>query len=114
MSPEQQSRYPNRPLKPAELLEAKLETFPDEVFIAVNGLIAERLQGQYARFSVKALHKRMVELGLNKKEVQEKGWDNIGSIYKQEGWDVTYHSSSDDDFDFDPYYFFNTNGPRSW
>jgi hypothetical protein len=116
MAPEAGPDYPNRPIRPEEVLATKAETFPDEVYIAVNGLIAEQLHGQYARLTVKALVKRMEELGLDGKEVKRRGWDRVGAIYKQAGWDVTYHYPSwyDDDRDFDPYYYFGTKGPRSW
>ncbi len=115
MPPESNRNYPNRPLKPNEVLTTQMETFPEEAFIAVNGLIAERLNGQYAKFTIKALRKRMVELGLDQEEIKTRGWDRVGSIYKSNGWDVNYHyPASDDDANFDPYYIFKTDGYRSW
>jgi hypothetical protein len=114
MSPESQPRYPSQPIRPNEVLSVKQDTFPEEVFIAVNGLIAERLHGQYARISVKGLMRRMEQLGLDREEAKERGWSKVGGVYKAAGWDVTYHSPSGDDLDFDPYYSFNTQGERSW
>jgi len=114
MSPENQPHYPNRPIVPEDVLRVRAESFPDEVYVAVNGLIAERLQGQYALISVKGLVQRMVELGLDRKEIKEKGWDKVGAVYKQAGWKVEYIGQSIDDvYDFDPYYSFNSQGPRS-
>lgn len=115
MSLENQPNYPNQPLRPDEVLSVKAETFPQEVYIAVNGLLAERLHGQFAQISIKGLIARMEQLGLDKKEIVERGWDRVGAVYKQAGWDVDYHAPSmDDAYDFDPYYRFNTQGPRSW
>ncbi len=114
MSPERQPNYPAQPLRPAEVLAAKVETIPDEAFIAMNGLITERLHGEFARVTVKALIGRMVELGLDRKEIKQRGWDRLGSIYKEAGWEVTYNSPSMDDNDYDPYYYFKTKGTRSW
>jgi len=114
MSPEVQPEYPAKPMTPHEVVSVKAESLPDEVFIAVNGLIAERLSGTYARFTVKALQKRMVELGLDGKEIRERNWDRVGSVYKQAGWKVNYFSPHAESLDFDPYYTFDTNGPRNW
>lgn len=115
MSPETHPTYPNRPLRPDEVLATKAETFPEEVYIAVNGLIAERLHGQYAQFTIKALRKRMIELGLDKQEISDRGWDRVGSIYESAGWNVNYcYPSSDDDSDYEPYYIFDTQSVRSW
>lgn len=115
MPQESLPNYPNRPLRPEEVLSVKAETFPEEVYIAVNGLLAERLHGQYAQISIKGLINRMVQLGLDKKEIKERGWEKVGAVYEQAGWNVDYHGPSMDDvYDFDPYYSFNTQGPRSW
>lgn len=114
MSPEFEPNYPAQPITPDEVLKVKAETLPEEVFIAVNGLIAERLHGQYAKFSVKALVKRMTELGLEEEEINKRNWNRIGSIYQNAGWDVSFRSPGLDDNDFDPYYSFNTKGARNW
>lgn len=114
MSPENMANYPSEPIRPGEVLAIKTETFPEEVFIAVNGLITERLSGQYASFTIKALKKRMEDLGLDRDEINERRWDQVGSVYQELGWDVSLHSPSMDDYDFDPYYYFATNGPRIW
>lgn len=113
MSPEQPN-YPTQPIRPNEVLAVKRETLPGEVFVAVNGLIAERLQGQYARITINGLMKRMEELGLEKQEIKERGWHKVGSVYEEAGWNVSYHSPSGDDLDFEPYYRFNTQGPQGW
>ncbi len=114
MSPEAAPNYPNKPIRPDEILSIKAETFPEEVFIAVNGLIIERMHGQYARFTVKALRRRMEELGLDRQDITERNYDRVGAVYQQAGWDVSYHSPSYEDRDYDPYYTFGTKGPRSW
>jgi hypothetical protein len=114
MSAEVRLNYPSKPLQPQEVLAVKAETFPEEVYIAVNGLIAERLSGQIATFTIKALKSRIVELGLDKAEIEERGWHKVGAIYKQAGWNVHLHYPSEDDRDFDPYYSFDSQGPRSW
>lgn len=114
MSPETSPNYPSAPIRPEDVLAVKMESFPDEVFIAVNGLIAERLQGQYAHITQKDIRQRMEELGLDKAEAKRRGWDDVGAIYQQAGWGVSYHSPGMDDNDYEPYYTFNTKGPRSW
>ena len=116
MAPEQHPSYPHRPMRPEEVHGVQMETFPEEVFVAVNGLIAERRLGELSRFTVKALRERMVELGLDQKEIGQRGWDRIGAIYQQAGWEVSYHSPSawDDGRDYDPYYVFKSTGHRSW
>ncbi len=115
MSPEIAPHYPNKPISPAEVLSTKAESFPEEVYIAVNGLITECMQGQYAKFTVKALTKRMEELGLNGKEIRERNWHQVGAVYEQAGWEVHYHyPDSEATRGFDPYYTFYTKGPRSW
>jgi len=115
MSPETGPNYPTHPIRPEEVLATKIESFPEEVFIAVNGLIAECLVGQRARIERKTIIKRLVELGLDGTEAEKRGWDRVGAIYKQAGWDVSYNYPSLDSVrDFDPYYIFNTQGPGSW
>lgn len=80
------------------------------MFIAVNGLIAEKMVGRYAKVPVTELIGRMVTLGLDKKEIKKRGWSNIGSLYEKAGWDVSYSSLSwdDDGPGFDPYYTFSS------
>ncbi len=114
MGPEIQPNYPTTPIAPANILEVRAETLPEEVYIAVNGLIAEKLHGQIARFTIKALTKRMVELGLDENEIKQRNWTRIGSVYKEMGWKVQYIYPSEDDRDFDSYYYFDSSGPRSW
>ncbi len=114
MKPESAPNYPAVPISPDEVLGVKAESFPEEVYIAVNGLIAERIQGQYARFTVKALVKRMVALGLEETEVRQRNWQQVGAIYQKAGWEVSYRSPGMDDNDFEPYYSFHTKGARSW
>lgn len=92
MSPKAINEFPGRVLSPSELVAERGQHFPDEVFVAVNGLIAERLEGQYADITLKALANRMVKLGLKRADIRKNNWDQVGSIYKSAGWDVKYYS----------------------
>jgi hypothetical protein len=114
MPPNTEPRYPARVMSPDEVLDVKAETLPDEVYIAVNGLIAESLSGQYANVTITALRKRLRDMGLSTKEVRERSWDQVGAVYKKAGWDVSVHYPGEDSNDFAPYYSFKTQGQRSW
>ncbi len=75
-----------RPLKPSEIVEAKKESIPDQVFEAFNELIAENWRGSSATFRLSEVHKLV-----NKKLGGCKlGWLDVEPVYRKQGWKVDY------------------------
>ena len=79
-----------KPITPREVGEEQARVFPDQVVEAFNELIAQSFTEGYATILQKDAVKLMVEKGLNKKDIFDKGWLNIEDMYRKVGWDVEY------------------------
>lgn len=81
----------NRPITPDEVADAKQASFPDEVFQAFNGLIAEKFSGGRAVVKQDDVVERIVsKLDCTRQEVFNKGWLNVEEAYRKAGWIVEY------------------------
>lgn len=87
MSPE----IMRRPISPEEALEVKVElVIPEEVYIAVNGLIAQNLHRDRATVLQKDIVEKLVQSGMNKNEIFARKWLDVEDSYREAGWDVMY------------------------
>lgn len=79
-----------RPIKPEEIILKKQKNFPDEVITSFNELIAQKWNGKWATISQEEVMVLMVEKGLERNEIFDKGWLDIEDIYRSAGWNVEY------------------------
>lgn len=79
-----------QPLKPFEVLPAKLEIMPDDVLRVFNELIASKFANGKARVLQKDVVNQLVELGYDKNEIYTNHWLDVEEIYESAGWKVTY------------------------
>jgi hypothetical protein len=78
------------PIKPSEMAQKKQEVIPDIVFETFNELITLAFRNGSAIVFQKEIADLLVERGLDRKEIFDKGWLNIEDSYKAVGWDVYY------------------------
>lgn len=80
-----------KPITPDEVVRAKANTIPDEVFQAFNELIAESWNGRYAQFTQDAVLNRICgHLDCPRELPFAKGWLDIEPMYREAGWTVKY------------------------
>lgn len=79
-----------QPLKPSEILPAKLELMPDEVMQVFNDLIAVNFTRGKARVLQKDVVNRLVALGHSANDIYKNHWLDVEGIYKTAGWKVIY------------------------
>ncbi len=94
-----------KPIKPNQVAETKKTTIPDEVFQAFNELITENFRGNSATVTQPDAVKRMVDKGLNRNDIYEKGWLDIEEVYELAGWNVKYDRPGWDET-YEPYFVF--------
>ena len=94
-----------KPITPKEI-EAYRQ-IPDEIFVAVNSLIAEKFNGNYATVKVNEIIARLdlQKMGTNRNTVITK-YLNIENHYRNAGWEVEYDQPSYGDDDFESYFKF--------
>jgi hypothetical protein len=86
-----------KPIKPEEILERKAETIPDEMFQAINELIALKWNGSSATFRQDDLIEKYFEitgqsnLESNRQVLFNKHLLDFEDIYRKEGWHVYYN-----------------------
>lgn len=90
MTKERGSERQVQPLRPKDVVGRKLEDIPDLAIEAFNELIARKINNGYACILQENVVELMVEKGLSREEIFEKGWLNVEGIYRKAGWDVTY------------------------
>jgi hypothetical protein len=78
------------PLKPTEILPAKLELMPDDVMKVFNDCIAGNFTNGNARVLQKDVVNRLVALGYDKNEIYSNHWLDVEEIYESVGWKVVY------------------------
>jgi hypothetical protein len=85
-----------KPIKPEEILEKKAETIPDEMFQAINELIALKWNGSSAVFRQEDLILKYFEitgqsnLERNREVIFSNHMLDFEDIYRKEGWQVHY------------------------
>ena len=91
------------PIKPSEVKSTK----PDVVIEIFNGLIKSFWDGTEAHIKQEdaaALIAR--RMNISQKEVFNKHYLDIESIYRQAGWEVTYSKPAYNETPYDPYFIF--------
>jgi hypothetical protein len=85
-----------KPISPDDIAGAKLETFPDVVFLVVNALIASNFTNGRASFTQEEVIERLAEnlpgedFDIKRNEIFKKGWLNFEEVYRAQGWEVEY------------------------
>ena len=79
------------PIKPSEIASEKEKTFPDAVIESFNELITQKFDRGSATIKKDEVVDLMVEKGLNRNQIFDKGWLNIEDVYEQAGWKVVYN-----------------------
>jgi hypothetical protein len=93
-----------KPIKPEEVGQTKKFLYPTEIIQAVNELIAEKFSSNSSvvtqneiisrAFSITCKKQSYDDIPLKKdifsREVFDKGWLNIETIYEEAGWVVEY------------------------
>lgn len=77
-------------LKPEEVVKARKESLPNAALEAFNQLITENFNGHGATVYQKDVVALMVEKGLDRDEIYQRGWLDVEDIYRQAGWKVIY------------------------
>ncbi len=89
-----------KPISPSEATRLKKAAIPDVVFETFNELIAENISSGTAIVRQDEVVKRLVDKGLNRQEIFDKGWLDVEPIYRKSGWAVSYDKPG---FNEDPY-----------
>lgn len=96
-----------QPIKPQDIANGKLNSFPDGVIKVWNGLIA----GAFTEGRARVLQKDAVaaiagETGYSPADVFTKGWLNIEEIFREAGWTVYYDKPAYNE-SYDAYFVFS-------
>ena len=67
-----------------------MKDFPDAVFDAFNELIAQKFSGGSATIKQDDVVALMVQKGLDRQEIFDKGWLDVERVYRSQGWKVQY------------------------
>lgn len=79
-----------KPITPCEAAKRKKANIPEVVIEVINEFIAKKYSRGYVAIEQGAIVKALVEKGLNRSEIFEKGWLDIKDIYGEAGWKVEY------------------------
>lgn len=80
-----------KPIKPSEIVEAKIKTFPAKVVQTWNNLITDHWNGHVSRITQnEAVAALMGSTGLSRSGVFDSGYLDIEDMYRKEGWKVYY------------------------
>jgi hypothetical protein len=79
-----------KPIKPEDVVGLKQEIVPDEVFEVFNLLIAQNFKGGSANVLQKDVVELLLEKGLSRSDIYNKGWLDIEPVYRENGWKVEY------------------------
>lgn len=79
-----------KPIRPDEVTEKKEQSFPDAVLESFNEIIAQNYYHGQSTFDQDDVVKLMVSKGLKKKDIYDKHYLDVESIYQAQGWEVEY------------------------
>lgn len=97
-----------KPLRPGDIAEDKLKNLPEQVLQSFNELIAENYRDRDAVVRQDAVVTRMIDKGLLKQDIYDKGWLDVEGIYRLAGWRVRYDKPVYyGGEDFEPFYTFS-------
>lgn len=93
------------PIRPDEVKAAK--TIPHQVIETFNALITENFHHGCATVLQKEVVSRLVDAGLDKKEIFKRGWLDVEALFEDHGWKVNhdnpgYNETYDAVFEFRP------------
>jgi hypothetical protein len=82
----------SRPIRPEEVAEMKVDSFPDEVFEIFNLLITQHFDHGCARIEQRdVLAELEVRLPtLSRGDIFARGYLNVEDVYRAAGWKVAY------------------------
>lgn len=78
------------PMSPAELMERQTQQIPDEVYIAFNALISQRIMNGRATVLQNEVMSVLERQGMNRREVFKNHWLDVEESYREKGWKVEY------------------------
>jgi len=79
------------PITPKEAMAAHTGSIPEVVFDVFNKLLAERwAPGKIIIKQSEVVAELECALGLDRKEVFDKGWLDVEALYEKAGWAVKY------------------------
>ena len=78
------------PIRPEDLAGAKTSLIPPVVIDTFNELIAAKWSGGHAVLSQPYIVATLVERGLTRSDIFDKGWLDIEDVYRAAGWIVEY------------------------
>ncbi len=79
-----------RPIAPTEIIEAKTEQIPGEVFAVFNTLIAQNIDHGRSRVLQKHVLEQLEAQGMNRSEIFKRHWLDVEESYREAGWHVKY------------------------
>jgi hypothetical protein len=80
----------SKPISPSEVAAAKREHIPAAVFDAFNAEIVANFTAGRAKVLQKDVVQRLVDGGMDRQEIFDKGYLNVEEVYRAEGWRVEY------------------------
>ena len=78
------------PITPDEVASAKRSHIPALVFDAFNGEIAAKFTAGKATVKQDDIVKILINCGMERQEIFDKGYLNVEEVYRDAGWKVTY------------------------
>ncbi len=79
-----------KPIRPKDIPDKKLEAIPDVVIKIFNKLIAQHCTNGCSVVRQDDVVDELVEEGFNRTEIYENNWLDVESIYEKAGWIVNY------------------------
>ena len=93
-----------KPISPNDVVLARV--FPDEVIQAFNELITQNYSHGRAVLSQAAIVERLMELGIPRPAIFEKGFLDVEDVYRAEGWFVDYDKPGFNE-SYEPTFYFS-------
>jgi len=79
------------PISPGQVVAAKEQQIPEEVFQVVNDLIVEKWSNGSATILQRDIVSRLRAIdGFEDIDFADKGWLDFEPVYRKKGWVVTY------------------------
>jgi hypothetical protein len=81
-----------KPIRPDEITEKKEQSFPDAVLESFNEIIVQNYYQGQASFKLGDVVKIMLSKGLRRKDIFDKHYLDVESVYRAQGWKVEFDS----------------------
>lgn len=79
-----------KPIKPDEITGKKEQSFPNAVLESFNEIIVQNCYQGQASFKMDDVVKLMVSKGLKRKDIFDKHYLDVESVYRAQGWKVEF------------------------